>query len=98
MPAISGPKRLVLGREHDEALRARVLAALRRLKAQTRASSWDIGLSQEIGTLRFLVEGHEITLTSETNAGLALEGPPALVDSIRSEVEALLWSDKTPGS
>ncbi|GLS20657.1 hypothetical protein GCM10007874_36740 [Labrys miyagiensis] len=98
MPAISGSKRLILGREHDEALRAGVLAVLRGHKAQTRASSWDIGGCQEVSTLRFTIEGQEVTLTSGTNAGLALEGPAALVDRIRMEVGASLSLDMMPDS
>ena len=95
MPAISGSKRLILGREHDEALRAGVLAVLRGLKARTRASSWDTGGCQEVTTLRFTIDGQEVTLTSGTNAGVALEGPAALVDRIRVEVEASLSLDES---
>ncbi|WP_413989757.1 hypothetical protein ACMDCR_28000 [Labrys okinawensis] len=95
MPAISGSKRLILGREHDEALRAGALAALRRLKAQTRASSWDTGGCQEVTTLRFTIDGQEVTLTSGTNSGLALEGPAVLVDRIRTEIEASLSLDES---
>ena len=98
MPAISGPKRLILGREHDDGLRAGVLAVLRQFEARTRASSWDAGGCEEATTLRFLVEGQEITLTSSTNAGLALEGPGLLVDRIRAKVEAALSLDEVPDS
>ncbi len=98
MPAISGSKRLILGREHDEALRAGIIAVLRRLRARTRASSWDIGGSHEVGTYRFVVDGEDIAITSQTDAGLAIEGPGALVDRIHAELDTILSVDETSDS
>ena len=70
---------VVLGDEHDPAVRQAVLWALETLGAE-RDGGWDgMAGSQEISHLEFRIGGDWLVLEAETYVGLSLSGPAALV-------------------
>ena len=84
-------KRTILGDEYDEKLRASLDRVLKKLGARKRNSDWGVAGSQEILISKFIVDGKEITIESETFMGLTVEGDPELVDKVvlatKSEME-----------
>lgn len=76
---------VVLGDEYDDALRARLMAVLKRLGAQV-VGGPDTALagSQEIEVLEVELDGRRLRVEAETYIGLSLSGPDDLVRRVQS--------------
>lgn len=81
-----GATEVRLGDEHDDALLARVRAAVRAAGGQMGRPDWGVGGSQEIVTYRVTLPEGQLRLTAETYVGLSLSGPPVLVQTLLSSV------------
>lgn len=84
--AARAPCTVVLGDEHDAALRAAVAQALKRLNATTQAGGWQLAGAQEIETLTATVQGETLMLEAETYVGLSATGPTWLVQRLQAFV------------
>jgi len=81
-------KRVVLGAEHDQALRRRLLEVLRNLDAKSTDQSFQVGGSQELETLTAFVGSRSILVESETYIGLTITGDAELIDEVVARVHA----------
>jgi len=79
-------KQVVLGDEHDDALRQQLLDVLRALGAKTIDRSHEVGGSQELQRLEVLVGGKTIVVESETYIGLTIAGDAELIDEVTALV------------
>jgi hypothetical protein len=77
-----GSTEVRLGDEHDDALLARVRAAVLAAGGQISRPDWGVGGSQEIVTYRVTLPEGSLRLTAETYLGLSLSGPLALVQAL----------------
>ncbi len=75
-------KKVCLGAEHDEALRARLTAVMSALGGRTTHRSIGVGGSQELVALEMQIEGERMIVEAETYIGLSLRGRADLVDRI----------------
>jgi len=74
---------VTLGGEADEALRARLFGALRRLGATVLGpAGWVLAGSQVLEELDVRLDGRPLRVTAETYVGLSLSGPQDLVRQV----------------
>lgn len=79
----------ILGDEYDDQLRARLLAALRRMGAvASDSSSRSLAGSQEIEAFDVTIDGRPIHIEAETYIGLSVSGPQDIVNRIKEQVSA----------
>ena len=78
----------ILGPEWDEALLARLKAAVLAAKGTMSESSHAVAGSQEITTFAIVLPGGQLTATSETYMGLSIQGPAHLVEQLEHVREA----------
>ena len=88
----SNPSRWVVGPEHDSVLQRNLHVALQRLGYESVASSWGIGGSQEVTTLTVRGPGGALKVEAETYVGLVVEGPPPLVEALRTAYSSMFPS------
>lgn len=81
-------KTIILGREHDQALREILRGVLVRLGAVGLSHDWAVGGSQEIETSEVQLAGERIVLEAETYIGLSIRGRSEIVDRIHALVNA----------
>lgn len=82
-----GSTEVRLGDEHDDALLARVRAAVLAAGGQISRPDWGVGGSQEIVTYRVTLPEGSLRLTAETYLGLSLSGPSILVQALQRRVD-----------
>ncbi len=75
-------KTVVVGTEHDDALRARVGELLSAVGTGDPRSSWAHAGSQELATLDVEIAGRALHAEAETYMGLSIRGAAELVDPI----------------
>jgi hypothetical protein len=80
------PKTIVLGDEHDDALRDALRATLHELGAVSLDQSWGLAGSQELSTHRVSLGSEIVTIESETYIGLSITGGEDTVDRIAAGV------------
>ena len=79
---------IVLGNEHDETLRADLVAALKSLGAVPLSSDWAVVGSQELTSFIVSLRGEVLKVESETYIGLSISGPEEEVAEVASSVSA----------
>lgn len=77
---------IVLGEEHDRALRELVVRVLAELGARGVCESWGVGGSQELATLEVALDGETLIVEAETYVGLSITGDPRLVERVAEHV------------
>ncbi|MBK1865282.1 hypothetical protein [Taklimakanibacter albus] len=75
-------KTIMLGKEYDEELKARLVATLISLGAVHLSSDWAVAGSQELAGFSVSLSGEILKVESETYVGLSIFGPAELVDEI----------------
>ena len=81
-------RKLILGDEHDESLRAVLMSVLEKMGGGLQSRTWGVGGSQELATLEVEVGGRALLVESETYIGLSITGDEALVEEIAAAVTA----------
>jgi len=81
---------VVLGAEHDERLRTALKEVLLALGGSVRHHDCGVGGSQELETLEVEVDGHRVTVESETYVGLSITGPSELVHRVQRMIHERL--------
>lgn len=81
---------IILGDEHDDALRDALRATLVSCGAVEINNSWAVGGSQEIEKVQIKLGSASITVESETFIGLTISGPKLIVDDIAKKVRQQL--------
>lgn len=89
---LDGIHTIVLGPEHDPALRSAVIEVLRELDAELQDRSWGVAGSQEVERVVARLPMGTIVVESETYAGLSISGPMALVERVVTLVRQKLPS------
>jgi hypothetical protein len=84
MLALGVKKKLVLGDEHDDALRQALMACLQQMGAEVTARQWGLGGSQTLETTRVYLGKDLLVVQAETYVGLSIEGPARVVDRVAS--------------
>lgn len=82
-------KKVILGAEWDQTVRARLFSVLKEMGAEPRDHHWGIGGSQEIDTLEVSVDDRCLVIEAETYVGLTLTGPIDLVERIQSRLASI---------
>jgi hypothetical protein len=81
---------VILGDEFDDALRERLLDALRQLGASASGpASRAVAGSQEVEELDVAIDGRTLHITAETYVGLSISGPDDLVQRVLSQMARL---------
>jgi hypothetical protein len=75
-------KKLVLGDEHDGALRQSLLETLTWLGADIDARQWGLGGSQIIETTKLSLGKNQLVVEAETYVGLSIAGEARVVDRV----------------
>ena len=83
-------KTIVLGEEHDDALRCALRLVLVNNGATGIDASWGVGGSQEIEKIQVRFGSDLITIESETYIGLTISGPQLAIDDVASQVHRQL--------
>jgi hypothetical protein len=81
--ANSSQKTVLLGAEHDDAMRSALRDVLVRLGGKVLSGDWGVGGSQELETLQIQVGGDTVVVEAETFVGLSVRGPEDLVERIQ---------------
>lgn len=78
---------VILGDEYDDQLRAKLLAALRSLRAvPNNPSSKALAGSQEIEEFDVTIDGQPVHVEAETYIGLSISGPEGIVNRVHKLV------------
>jgi hypothetical protein len=75
-------KKLVLGDEHDDALRQALMTCLASLGADIEARQWGLGGSQIIDTTNVSLGRERLVVEAETYVGLSIRGEARVVDRV----------------
>jgi hypothetical protein len=86
-------KKLILGSEHDVALRGAVLEYLATIGAEMTARQFGLGGSQIIETTTLALGRDLLVVEAETYVGLSVSGPARLVNRV-----ATLMAERTTKS
>jgi hypothetical protein len=78
----------VLGDEFDDALRSRLMDALRQIGATVVGHGQAFAGSQDLESLEVEVDGRRLHIEAETYVGLSVRGPADLVQRVRELVGA----------
>jgi hypothetical protein len=81
---------IVLGDEHDDALRDALRIVLVSCGAVGVDASWAVGGSQEVETIQIKLGSDLVTIESETFVGLTISGPKLVIDDIAKQVRRQL--------
>jgi len=81
-----GQKQVVLGEEYDDALRQQLLDVLKEFGAKTTDHSHVVGGSQELQSLKVVIDGKTIVVESETYIGMRISGDAELVDEVAARI------------
>jgi hypothetical protein len=81
-------KKLILGDEHDDALRQALLACLSALGADVAARQWGLGGSQTLETMRVYLGKDLVVVEAETYVGLSIRGEPRVVNRVAEALRA----------
>ncbi len=81
-------KKLVLGDEHDDALRQTLMGCLASLGADVAAKQWGLGGSQTLETTRVYLGKDLIVVEAETYVGLSIQGEGRVVERVAALVKA----------
>lgn len=73
---------IILGDEHDAALRCALRAVLVEAGAKGITRSSGIGGSQEVELIKVEIDGELLVIESETFVGLTVSGPKPVVDDV----------------
>jgi hypothetical protein len=84
-------KKVILGGEHDVALRGAVLECLASIGAEMTARQFGLGGSQIIETTTLTLGRDVVVVEAETYVGLSVSGPARLVNRV-----AALMAERTP--
>jgi hypothetical protein len=75
---------VVLGDEFDDALRTRLMSALKKLGAmQAGTKDRFVAGSQELENLDVVIDGSRLHIEAETYVGLSITGSPQLTEQVR---------------
>lgn len=83
-------KKLVLGDEHDDALRQALLACLGALGADVAARQWGLGGSQTLETMRVYLGKDLLVVEAETYVGLSIQGEARVVNRVAEALKVRL--------
>ena len=75
-------KKLILGDEHDDALRQSLMACLASLGADVAARQWGLGGSQTLETMRVYLGKDLVVVEAETYVGLSIQGEARVVNRV----------------
>ncbi|RYZ08405.1 MAG: hypothetical protein EOO73_08120 [Myxococcales bacterium] len=75
-------KKLILGDEHDDALRQSLMACLSALGADVAARQWGLGGSQTLETMRVYLGKDLVVVEAETYVGLSIQGEARVVNRV----------------
>ncbi|AVJ22202.1 MULTISPECIES: hypothetical protein [Pseudomonas] len=89
-------KSAILGDEFDEILIDSIHTTLASLKASSDGAEWGLAGSQEIETSKFIIDGVEIEIESETYIGITIRGDVSTVDRI-AELVSIEYERRTTG-
>lgn len=89
-------KSTILGDEFDEILIDSIHTTLSTLKASSDGAEWSLAGSQEIETSKFIIDGVEIEIESETYIGITIRGDVSTVDRI-AELVSIEYERRTTG-
>jgi hypothetical protein len=81
-------KKLILGDEHDEALRQALMACLGSLGADVAARQWGLGGTQTLETLRVYLGKDLLVVEAETYVGLSIQGEARVVNRVAAALNA----------
>jgi hypothetical protein len=81
-------KKVVLGPEWDQVLRARLFEVLKRMGAIAAERGWGVGGSQEIESVEVSLGEDVLLVEAETYIGLMITGPKDVVDQINDLLAA----------
>lgn len=81
------PRTVILGEEHDAALKGRLMEWLKAAGAVPLSSEWGVAGSQEVASLTVDLRGAVIRIEAETYIGLSISGPDEVVGEIARAVE-----------
>lgn len=81
-------KKVILGDEYDDALRAALTECLTEMGADIAARQWGLGGSQILETTKVSVGKDVLVVESETYVGLSISGEARLVDRIAAKLAA----------
>jgi hypothetical protein len=81
-------KKLILGDEHDDALRQALLACLSSLGADVAARQWGLGGSQTLETMRVYLGKDLVVVEAETYVGLSIRGEARVVNRVAEALKA----------
>lgn len=86
-------KTVILGSEYNENVWQALKSVLKELGATPQDSSWGVGGSQELTSIKVSIAGKSIEVSSETYVGISISGDSALIDQIGSTVASRLWAN-----
>lgn len=81
-------KKLVLGDEHDDALRQALMACLSALGGDVAARQWGLGGSQTLETMRVYLGKDLVVVEAETYVGLSIQGEARVVNRVAEALRA----------
>jgi hypothetical protein len=81
-------KKVILGSEYDDTLRAALTDCLTELGADVAARQWGLGGSQILETTKVSVGKDVLVVEAETYVGLSISGEARLVDRIAAKLAA----------
>lgn len=81
-------KKLILGDEHDDALRQALMSCLTSLGADVAARQWGLGGSQTLETTRVYLGRDLVVVEAETYVGLSIQGEGRVVERVAAMLKA----------
>ncbi|QHD65713.1 hypothetical protein GS397_00585 [Sphingobium yanoikuyae] len=80
----------ILASEHDLAATNALMSVLREFGAEEVSRDYTVVGSQEINTLRFILDGFPLSVEAETYVGLSVTGEPEAVETIKSRLRDII--------
>lgn len=81
-------KKLVVGKEYDDALRRALMDCLSDMGAEIAARQWGLGGSQTLETTKVYIGKDLVVVQSETYVGLSITGEARLVERIAATLSS----------